>query len=76
MEWESSCDKDEQNDAKRPDVSSLPRIAVLLDQIRTHIVRSAALQGELLILLAAGRKAEIDDFYYVFVFRIIDQDIF
>ena len=50
-----------ENDASRPDISSLPVVRLLAGQVRIHVVGGAAEYVEFLICFALQTEPEVDD---------------
>mmetsp|Transcript_11407 Transcript_11407/g.19247 ORF Transcript_11407/g.19247 Transcript_11407/m.19247 type:complete len:242 (+) Transcript_11407:423-1148(+) len=71
-EGELAGDHDEEDHAQGPHVGRLTVILALARQIRAHVLRSAALLDQLLILVAGRREAEVDQLDLA---HAVDEDV-
>lgn len=54
-------DEDEEDDAASPDISRLAVVCLLLGEVGAHVLRSAALHRQLLVLAAPSCESEVND---------------
>ena len=73
-EWHLADHKYKQYDAAGPDVGRLTVDHLLFDKIRAHVVRSATLHSQLLILPTCRREPIINDLNFI-IFCVIYQDV-